>query len=116
MKRKAVFFAIALVVIAAALLLGCSKKNTQTSEFKPINNANAKVNEAVPQSVYDEYRDFEVVPSGEEQCFLSPCDCVCYVIPNVPNTAKKVGCAINCTKTYGIKGCKFTNYQCFSVK
>lgn len=116
MKKTTIILVI--VVLASVLLVtsGC-KEESAPSTAKPAGQSPSQAQtDAVPAEVYNEYRDLEVVPSGDQKCFLSACDCVCYTIPNVPASAKKVGCATNCTKTYRIKGCRFTNYQCFSVK
>ncbi|MFC1753431.1 hypothetical protein ACFL96_08565 [Thermoproteota archaeon] len=66
-----------------------------------------------PQDPAAEFKALEITPSGDDRCFLSPCDCQCYPIPNVPTTAKKPTCGIDCQDAYGATGCQFTNYQCF---
>ena len=116
---KRIIFGIILILI---LFTGCSDKNTPyvpttvngvTQEpadpgFKPEVIEETKTEE----DVNSEYRDLEITPSGDEKCFLSPCDCQCYPIPNVPKTAKKPTCAVDCKEIYEVSGCRFTNYQC----
>ncbi|MFO8015960.1 MAG: hypothetical protein R6U32_02560 [Candidatus Woesearchaeota archaeon] len=64
----------------------------------------------------EELRRIEVTPAGDPHCFLSPCDCNCYKITNVPIRARKVTCATDCEEVYGKKGCKFENSQCKIIK
>ena len=63
-----------------------------------------------------DFRDLEVTPSGEPKCFLSPCDCNCYMIPNVPANKRKATCATDCSDEYGVNGCQYTNLKCATIK
>lgn len=58
----------------------------------------------------------EITPSGDPKCFLSPCDCNCYYITNVPLTAKKVTCGLNCRAEYSITGCLYRGDKCVALK
>ncbi|MBU0535336.1 MAG: hypothetical protein KKE20_00055 [Nanoarchaeota archaeon] len=109
-----------LVMALAIILAGCGGKAAEqpASLQTPITaNENPAVQQPVPQNdPVAELRDIEITPSGNEKCFLSPCDCTCYMVQNVPKDKKLSTCAINCRDIYGISGCDFTNFQCVTLK
>lgn len=120
MDTKKVFFILASLILVG--LSGCgedeaspaavqsSQPAAQTATSQPAAQETASSD---PNAVY---RELEITPPGDERCFLSPCDCVCYPIPNVPKTAMKATCASDCREEMGITGCRFTNYQCVTTK
>lgn len=105
------------ILLSILFIAGCSESSksstTQTQvEEKPYSE------QTVPLSgtTTDELTDMEITPSGDPKCFLSPCDCNCYKVENVPLTAKKVTCGLNCREMYKINGCVFRNYECSTLK
>lgn len=120
MIRKMVFFAIVLMILVVSM--GCSKEpntnvNEKSSQPTTVKTSTTPVvSEKTSKTTADEYRQLEITPSGEPKCFLSPCDCNCYPIPNVPLTAKRSTCATDCKEVYGVTGCRFTNFQCYALK
>lgn len=116
------FVLIALLLVFAVLLVGCSEKS-ETVTTSSQQQANQQQEEVYsPQSVplenanLDDVRALQITPSGDSQCFLSPCDCNCYVIKNVPLHAKKPMCATNCRQEYGISGCVFGGVTCSAIQ
>jgi len=114
MKMKTRVLWLAFVVLI--LLPACSEKPADTSKIPTNPTAPQTIQHTETPEPQTDYSNLEVTPSGDPKCFLSPCDCNCYVIPNVPPTKKKPTCAINCKAEYGITGCRFTNYQCTALK
>lgn len=118
---KAMIITLSFVLILA--FAGCSPKETSSNTVPASDSAQTEApsTSVAPQAPaakadpYQEYRDLEITPSGDGKCFLSPCDCNCYPIPNVPLNAKKPTCATDCKNIYGITGCRFTNYQCYTL-
>ena len=118
------FFIITLGLALLLAVAGCSSESSQDSEEQAVSqDTPAEESSGKPStsdvmeenSPEEELKMLEVTPSGDEKCFLSPCDCNCYPIKNVPLTARKPTCATNCEETYGISGCRFTNYQCYAL-
>lgn len=119
MKRRYVFAAALLFV--TAFLAGCSGKEQPDITIQvqqPQSQEEVYSEKSVPLEGVDigDLRDIEITPSGDPNCFLSPCDCNCYPIKNVPLTAKKPMCAMNCRQQYGISGCVFREYRCSAVQ
>ena len=117
------------LISSMIIIAGCggNEPESQMKTSEPTGGGAAKMGDsAVDQGdtsanplIKDQGIDFgelEVTPSGDSQCFLSPCDCNCYVIPNVPEPKRKPTCGTDCNEDYGIKGCRFTNYQCAKIE
>ncbi|HLC46889.1 MAG TPA: hypothetical protein VJI75_04060 [Candidatus Nanoarchaeia archaeon] len=116
---------IAIIMIVTLFLAAACSDNEPASQIetsKPVQMDKQNVAQGDTQGdvlVKDQGVDFnslEVTPSGDPKCFLSPCDCNCYVIPNVPQNKRSPLCADSCADTQGIKGCRFTNFQCATIK
>ncbi|MBD3313876.1 hypothetical protein GF345_05535 [Candidatus Woesearchaeota archaeon] len=113
---------IALTLLIALVLAACGSETAETTpdivqedadDTEPVEN---DVEDTPPaQSLEDQLRDLEITPSGDDKCFLSPCDCNCYPVKNVPVHAKRPTCAFDCRSEYGITGCRFTNFQCTTI-
>lgn len=116
-----VIFMTAAVLAILLLVSGCGSKssaaNVNTAPSQPGNTntaIQAKVSSGVSGDV--DFYALEITHSGNPNCFLSACDCQCYPIKNVPLTARQTSCATDCNDAYGITGCRFTNYQCVTLK
>ena len=121
MKKRTILMAMALSLICliAFSLAGCSGKqeikttadpSTQAQEeYKPQTQPLENVN-------VDDLKSKEITPSGDPNCFLSPCDCNCYQVKNVPLTARKVTCGMNCRTEYGVTGCLYRGDKCVALK
>lgn len=124
---KRVFVLTILLLAVVALLAGCSSKgstgDSTGSSVSTVEQAQQgegaayyEKSEPLENVDVDDLRKLEITPSGDQNCFLSPCNCNCYLIKNVPLTAKKPMCAVDCKDLYGIKGCTFSGYSCSAVK
>ena len=118
--KKAFLMFLMISVVLVIAISGCSDEKTSSAaaDQKTSQTAQQTSPQTTEQASSDpaaEYRQLEITPSGDSKCFLSPCDCVCYPIPNVPKTAKKPTCAVDCNAEYGKTGCRFTNYQCVTL-
>ena len=113
-----------MIAVCAILLAGCSDKgDAVTSSSQQAAQQTASQDEtysekSVPLENVDvnDLRSIEITPSGDPDCFLSPCDCNCYPVKNVPLHAKKAMCATNCRQEYGISGCVFREYRCSAIQ
>lgn len=101
------------------MLSGCSgKKYAATTSTNEGIQGTDYSEKSVPLENSDaqDVKKLEITPSGDAACFLSPCDCNCYGIKNVPLTAKKVTCGLDCMQEYGIKRCTHNGDKCVAVK
>jgi len=111
---------ILLLVLVVLFLAGCGEKEADVASPEPQTQATlptstTPVEPEVPIDPVAELMALEITPSGHDKCFLSPCDCVCYMVQNVPKDAKEATCAIDCESIYDITGCDFTNFQCVTL-
>lgn len=115
-----------LLTLLTVFLIGCNSDDPESSmkTSEPIpkggvdieNTATDQGDLQVSPLVGDvDLKSLEITPSGDAQCFLSPCDCQCYKIENVPLNKRKTTCGTDCADTYGTKGCQFTNFQCATL-
>jgi hypothetical protein len=104
-----------LTIALLVLLMGCKKTEVTTKEEA---EAKEPVGEPVKDTIPYETESEEIIvtTNPDEFCFLSPCDCNCYVIGHVPETAKSPVCGSDCEIEYGITGCEFKNNRCNTVK
>ena len=117
---KAILAAIFLISLLSAISLsGCSEKKyaPQPSPYEGIQGTDYS-EKSVPLGNVDveDMKKLEITPSSDPSCFLSPCDCNCYNVKNVPLTAKKATCAMDCQQQYGINGCVYRGDKCVALK
>jgi len=120
MKKILLILAIALIV----LVIGCSEDKAPdtattaptTTQPEPAVTTGTETSVPLEDMDIDELRSLEITPSGDPECFLSPCDCNCYLTKNVPLTQKRPMCASNCKDEYGINGCVFREYRCSAIQ
>lgn len=119
MKTHTMIALLSALALTILLLAGCSEdiQTVETGSAGSSGSAPAEDTTASGgDSGGDSLKSLEITPSGDDKCFLSPCDCNCYPVKNVPLTARKATCAINCREVYGVTGCRFTNYQCVTLE
>lgn len=95
------------------LIAGCGSSGSEQQAVTPAQTTNVGA-KSVPNvdTTEQQLRDLEVTPSGDSRCFLSPCDCNCYKLSNVPPAARHVSCGVDCAKEYGKTGCFYEMEQC----
>ncbi len=111
-------FLVWVLLLLAFSMAACSKEQPvkTTDSATEAQEEYTPFSEPLQNSDPAEIKAKEITPSGDPKCFLSPCDCNCYFITNVPLTAKKVTCGLNCRAEYGITGCLYRGDKCVALK